>query len=59
MVKEAGAVSTDPMSPEDVDHLCAKTSQYASNWAPVADELWKENRAAKAARDQKAAEGTN
>ena len=40
MVKAAGAVSTDYESPEDVDHLCDKTTPYADNWTPKADELW-------------------
>ena len=40
MVKETGAISTDPMSPERVDHLCDKTEEYARNWQPRADELW-------------------
>ena len=40
MVKATGAVSTDYESPEDVDHLCDKTTPYAANWTPKADELW-------------------
>jgi len=40
MVKATGAVSTDYESPEDVDHLCDKTTPYADNWTPKADELW-------------------
>ena len=40
MVKATGAVSTDYESPESVDHLCDKTTPYANNWAPKADELW-------------------
>ena len=40
MVKETGAVSTDYESPEDVDNLCDKTTPYAENWKPKADELW-------------------
>ena len=40
MVKATGAVSTDYESPEDVDHLCDKTTPYATNWTPKADELW-------------------
>lgn len=40
MVAESGAHSTDPMSPESVEHLCAKCDQYAAQWKPVADELW-------------------
>ncbi len=41
MVKETGAHSTDPMSPESVEHLCSKTCEYAKCWKPKADELWK------------------
>ena len=40
MVAESGAHSTDPMSPESVEHLCAKCDQYAAQWKPVADKLW-------------------
>lgn len=42
MVKESGAHSTDYQSPEDVDDLCNKTTPYAENWKPKADELWAE-----------------
>ena len=45
MVEKAGAHSTDLQSPETADHLCLKCDQYAKNWQPVADKLWKENRA--------------
>ena len=44
MVNKSGATSTDLQSPESVAHLFSKCYQYAENWAPVADELWKENR---------------
>lgn len=44
MVEKSGAHSTDLQSPETAEHLCAKCDQYAKNWKPVADELWKENR---------------
>ncbi len=40
MVAGSGAYSTDPMSPESVDHLCAKCDRYAAEWAPVAEDLW-------------------
>ena len=49
MVEQAGSHSTDLQSPETADHLCAKCDKYAVNWKPVADELWKENRARKQA----------
>jgi len=42
LVKETGAENTDYMDPESVDHLCDKTMQYAEDWAPVAEKLWKE-----------------
>ena len=51
MVKKSGAHSTDLQSPEMAEHLCAKCDQYAKNWKPVADELWKENRAKKKIAD--------
>ena len=47
MVAGTEAHSTDLQSPETVDHLCAKCDRYAENWKPVADELWRENRANK------------
>ena len=40
MVAKAGAHSTDPQSPESVEHLCAKCDCYADNWAPVSEKLW-------------------
>lgn len=48
MVDNSGAKSTDMVHPEDVHDLTARTKEAAAKWAPVADELWKENRAAKA-----------
>lgn len=42
MVKESGAHSTDPMSPETAEHLCGKCDSYAKCWAPEAERLWKE-----------------
>lgn len=43
MVEQTGAHSTDPMSPESVEHLCAKTCFYAENWKQTADKLWEES----------------
>ena len=43
MVDETGAHSTDMMSPEACDHLCAKCDNYAKEWRPVADKLWSSN----------------
>ena len=40
MVKRTGAHSTDPQSPESVDHLCDKCKAYAENWVPTAEKLW-------------------
>ena len=57
MVRQTGAKSTDYESPEDVDTLCDRTTPYARNWQPAADELWKENRAARAAAQQAARQG--
>ena len=42
LVKETGAKSTDLESPDDVNHLCSKCTNYASNWKPTADKLWEE-----------------
>ena len=42
MVKETGAVNTDYMNQEGVDHLSDKTTPYAEAWKPKADELWAE-----------------
>ncbi len=50
MVNTAHAHSTDPVSPEPVEHLVGKTEQYAANWKPTADTLWAENRARRAAK---------
>ncbi|MEE1113775.1 MAG: radical SAM protein [Eubacterium sp.] len=41
LVKSTGAKSTDMTDPENVDHLCGKCDEYAKNWAPVANRLWK------------------
>lgn len=40
MVEASGAHSTDLQHPEDVHQLCAKCSQTAARWKPIADELW-------------------
>ncbi len=40
MVSESGARSTDPMSPESAEHLCAKCDRYAAQWAAAAESLW-------------------
>lgn len=43
MIKKTGAKSTDLEQPESCEHLCAKCTKYAADWAPTADKLWKEN----------------
>ena len=40
LVKETGAASTDMLSPEGCDHLCAKCDPYAREWEPTARRLW-------------------
>ena len=40
MVHQSGARSTDMQSPETVEHLCGKCTEYAKNWKPCAEELW-------------------
>lgn len=40
MVARTGAHGTNDESEETVEHLCAKCDSYASEWAPVADEIW-------------------
>ncbi|MBG0784072.1 MAG: radical SAM protein [Anaerolineaceae bacterium] len=43
IVHASGVHSTDLVSPEDVDELCAKCKKASENWAPVAERLWQEN----------------
>ena len=45
--KRDRAHSTDPQSPEDVQHLCDKCKPYAEAWTKMADKLWEERQAAK------------
>lgn len=47
MVADSGAHSTDPMSPERVEHLCSKCDQYAAHWAPEAERLWEKSQTGK------------
>ncbi|MBQ7505903.1 MAG: radical SAM protein [Lachnospiraceae bacterium] len=44
IVNRTGAHSTDLEAPESVEHLCGKCAEYAKNWKPVADELWKKEK---------------
>ena len=50
IVKESGAHSTDLQSNETAEHLCGKCLHYAEEWAPVAEKLWAEEKAEKAAK---------
>ena len=43
MVKKSQAKSTDILEKEEVDELCDKCEDYASNWKPTADKLWEES----------------
>ncbi len=43
MVKQTGAKSTDLVSRESVDELCAKCYDFSKAWKPVAEELWQNN----------------
>ena len=43
IIKETGAKSTDHLINEDVDALCDKCVDFSKEWAPVAEELWKNN----------------
>ena len=43
IIKETGAKSTDHLINEDVDELCDKCVDFSKQWAPVAEELWKNN----------------
>ena len=43
IVNKTGAKSTEMVDPESVDHLTAKSEEYAKEWAPVAEKLWKSN----------------
>ncbi len=40
MVAETKAHSTDPMSPESVEHLCGKCDDYAACWREEAEKIW-------------------
>ena len=41
IISETSAESTDFIAPEDVETLCSKCDRFAKEWAPQADELWK------------------
>ena len=40
MIEETGAKSTDLISPESAEMLCAKCDKFAAAWAPEAEKLW-------------------
>ena len=40
IVHEADAHSTEYVTPEGVDDLCARTTPYSEAWAPTAERLW-------------------
>ena len=42
IVHATGAHSTDLISEESVDNLCAKCSSYSEQWRPRAEEIWAE-----------------
>ena len=42
IVHAADAKSTEYVTPESVDHLCARTAPYAHAWEDRAEELWRE-----------------
>ncbi len=41
IIGETGARSTDLVEKETVEQLCSKCDRFAGEWAPVADEIWK------------------
>ncbi len=44
MVEKTGAHQTNTEAAESADELCAKCDDYASQWGPVADEIWAEQK---------------
>ena len=43
IIEQTGAKSTNLEGEETADALCAKCDKFAAAWAPVAEELWKNN----------------
>lgn len=43
IIKKTGAKSTDFISKETVDELCAKCDDFSKAWAPVAKDIWDNN----------------
>ncbi len=44
IIAQTGAKSTNLIEEESAEQLCAKCDKFAAAWAPVADELWKNNK---------------
>lgn len=42
IISETKAKPTDLVCQETVEELCSKCDRFASEWAPIADKLWKE-----------------
>ena len=42
--KKRSVASVEPKSPETADHLCDKCEDYAKEWAPIAEEYWKDHK---------------
>ncbi len=40
MVENSNANSTEMLNPEDVNNLCNKCKQVATDWEVAADEIW-------------------
>ena len=40
IIAQTGAKSTDFLSPESADTLCARCEQFAAAWAPEAERIW-------------------
>ena len=41
IIRETGAKSSDLINREDVETLCSRCDEFAYEWAPVADEIWR------------------
>ncbi len=41
IIRETGAKSTNLIMQEDVDTLCGRCDEFAYEWQPVADEIWR------------------
>jgi hypothetical protein len=43
IVKRTGAKSTNLIKEETAEMLCSKCDKFAKEWAPKAEEIWKNN----------------